>query len=55
MAAGYENSTIIIWNDNSLTTNTKLNGHEKEVKSLALFGNDLLASGSCDSQSKYGI
>ena len=52
MAAGYENSTIIIWKDNTLTTNTKLNGHEKKVKSLALFGNDLLASGSCDSTIK---
>jgi WD40 repeat protein len=33
-------------------SNKKLNGHEKEVKSLALFGNDLLASGSCDSTIK---
>jgi WD40 repeat protein len=52
MAAGFENSTIIIWKDNTLTMNTKLNGHEKKVKSLALFGKDLLASGSCDSTIK---
>jgi WD40 repeat protein len=52
LAAGYENSTIIIWKDNTLTTNTKLNGHEKKVKSLALIANDILASGSCDSTIK---
>ena len=52
MAASYENSTIIIWKDNTLTENTKLNGHEKSVKSLALLSEDLLASGSCDSSIK---
>jgi len=52
MAAGFENSSIIIWKDNTLTMNTKLNGHEKKVKSLALFVKDLLASGSCDSTIK---
>jgi len=49
MAAGYENSSIIIWKDKTLTSNTKLNGHKKKVKSLALIGADILASGSCDS------
>jgi WD40 repeat protein len=52
LAAGFANSTIIIWQDEKFTTNTKLNGHEKKVKSLALFGDDLLASGSCDSTIK---
>ena len=52
MAAGFENSTIIIWKDNTLTTNTKLKGHEKKVKSFALIANDILASGSCDSTIK---
>jgi len=52
MAAGYENLTIIIWKDNTLKENTKLNGHEKKVKYFALFADDLLASGSCDSTIK---
>ncbi len=52
LAAGYENSTIIVWKDNSFDKNTKLNGHEERIKCLTLFGNDLLASGSCDSTIK---
>ena len=52
MAASYENSTIIIWKNSTLTENTKLNGHTKKVKSLSLFSNNLLASGSCDSTIK---
>ena len=52
MAAGYKDSTIIIWKNSTLTENTKLNGHNDSVESLTLFNNDLLASGSCDSTIK---
>ncbi len=52
IAVAHENSTIVIWRDSAFETNIKLNGHKDRVKSLAQFGVDLLASGSCDSTIK---